>query len=31
VKNWISILLIFNLFILPSVAKADVAGLKPCN
>lgn len=30
-KNWISILLIFNLFILPSTAKADVAGLKPCG
>jgi photosystem I subunit 3 len=31
VKNWISILLILNLFILPTTAKADVAGLKPCK
>ena len=30
-KNWISILLILNLFILPTTAKADVAGLKPCK
>jgi photosystem I subunit 3 len=31
VKNWISILLVLNLFILPTTAKADVAGLKPCK
>ena len=30
-KNWISILLILNLFILPTTANADVAGLKLCK
>ena len=31
VKNWISILLAISLFIVPSTAKADVAGLTPCK
>ena len=30
-KNWISILLVLSLFILPTTAKADVAGLKLCK
>jgi photosystem I subunit III len=30
VKNWLSILLAVCMFVTPSIANADVAGLKPC-